>query len=498
MIDGGATGGGMKARLPWVHLLALILLLLPIFHLGISDEHDWGDDFAQYLAQARDISNGHLSDPDKEVPEHALCGPVPKSIGYSLLIAPLWGLFGNSVRPYLLLNSAVLILSAVFLFLYLRSGSGPLAALLAALLFAYDRHVLQAASEILPDLLLGCLVLLALLLMRRNNGPSLWVAAFITGCATLVKSAGWVLFATLALHLLFQWYGSRGRNERMPLRRVIGSLVLPLIIHFTVLAPWLLHQGTGDTWYAKVFLAAGLPETIMANLTAYAWTFWHFFEQDLPMWMNRILVPLVLLAIITGSVKRFRRGAHAGDLFFALWMVMLLCYPYSDSNERFLLPALPLVFRFLLTGTAWYATRLHLPVRITVASLLACFLIAHAKGLQLYAAERPWPVVGPYDPEAKEAFAALRELDPAGAVVGAGKPWVVHLFTELPVNPWPLEKSNVGPAADMPRMVLLCTDPRHTGLYDEQVLSAVRHERRWNAIWKNSAFVILENGDQTP
>lgn len=500
MTRDGASGEAPKARLPWGWLLVLAVLLLPLFQFGAKDTHDWGDDFAQYLSQARDISNFQLANPDDEVPNHALYGPVPKGVGFSVVIAPFWGAFGDNVQPYLLLNSTLLFLSAMLCFIFLCRSAGPLSfgplpALLAALLFAYDRHVLQAASEIMPDLLLGCLVLVALLLMQRYDAPSRWGTVVTVGFATVVKSAGWVLYATMLLHFLFLRHHRHG--PRPKLLETIGLMLLPLIIHLALVAPWLLGNAAGDAWYAHVFTGGSLPGTIMANVPAYAWTCWQFFEQELPMWMNRILVPFVLVAVITGMVRRYRSRPDAGDVLFALWMVMLLCYPYTAANDRFLVPMLPIVFRFLLNGMAWFAARVQLPAGKTVAALLALFLLAHAKGLQLYASTYDRPVPGPYSAEAKEAFAEIKQLDPEGVAIGAGRPWAVHLYTGLPVALWPVAENN-GVPGKMPGLVLLCTDPKHAGMYDEQVLRTVRHEERLKPVWQNSSFVILRDNDPNP
>ena len=39
--------------------LILILLLLPVFFINVTDSHDWGGDFAQYISQAKNIVEGN-------------------------------------------------------------------------------------------------------------------------------------------------------------------------------------------------------------------------------------------------------------------------------------------------------------------------------------------------------------------------------------------------------------------------------------------------------
>ena len=47
--------GKFRKNIP---LFVLIGLLLPLFYINVKDSHDWGDDFAQYFIQARNILEG--------------------------------------------------------------------------------------------------------------------------------------------------------------------------------------------------------------------------------------------------------------------------------------------------------------------------------------------------------------------------------------------------------------------------------------------------------
>ncbi len=42
----------------WIKHIAVIACLLPLLFFNIKNSHDWGDDFAQYLIEAKNISQG--------------------------------------------------------------------------------------------------------------------------------------------------------------------------------------------------------------------------------------------------------------------------------------------------------------------------------------------------------------------------------------------------------------------------------------------------------
>ena len=37
------------------YFAALFILLLPLFYINVKSTHDWGDDFAQYINEAKNI-----------------------------------------------------------------------------------------------------------------------------------------------------------------------------------------------------------------------------------------------------------------------------------------------------------------------------------------------------------------------------------------------------------------------------------------------------------
>ena len=104
--------------------LLLVLLLLPLFWIGISNSHDWGDDYAQYLLQSKNLienrpqTNSDLVFAEGQLPYAIIAYPV----GFPALLAPVYATFKLSISPYLYLNTLILILSAILLFDYLKTS----------------------------------------------------------------------------------------------------------------------------------------------------------------------------------------------------------------------------------------------------------------------------------------------------------------------------------------------------------------------------------------
>lgn len=483
-----------KLRDRWP-LFLLVALLLPMCFIGLRDTHDWGDDFAQYLAQARDLSEGHLINATDQVRNYENYGPAPKGLGFSLLLTPVWASSGNAVFPYLVLMSVLTLLLCVALFEFLRRDFGWLAAMLASLLFAYDRHVLHAKSQIMPDLLLTLLVLLCLLLWRRNDGWRWWLLPLLLGFAILVKSAGWVLYVAVVINTLVTWR-RRSPDARVRSVHIASTIIIPLTMVLVVPLALSANVGGGAVWYANVFFDGNLFRTVGSNAIAYAGALEHFFEQELPMWMNHVLVLVLLVMILIGAVVRSRRRADAGDGFTLLWLLMLMCYPYASSADRFLVPVLPFVLRYLLEGLRWAAACVRLPERTIVATVLGGSLLLHVITVRLIVQQDERPIVGPYSADAQEAFALVKQRTPATALIGTARPWAVHLLTDRTTvwMPTPGESAHrISHAPDpSPDFILLATDPQHKGMYDQLLREEVVNDSaHWINSWRNGSFELF-------
>src|ERR1035437_2284808 len=108
-------------KTPFEYLL-VILLLSPLMFINIRDSHDWGDDFAGYLRQAKNISEGKPFYQSKFEYHEYNPGYSPPyySYGFPLLLSPVvkvWGLNFKALDRYM---SLWVLAWALLIFCYLR------------------------------------------------------------------------------------------------------------------------------------------------------------------------------------------------------------------------------------------------------------------------------------------------------------------------------------------------------------------------------------------
>src|SRR5690242_710038 len=89
----------------------LFLFIVPLLFINIKSSHDWGDDFAQYLIQARNIVEHRPQTENNLILDEQNGAFAVKAypVGFPLLLAPIYALKGLDIKYYFIVNSLLLI-----------------------------------------------------------------------------------------------------------------------------------------------------------------------------------------------------------------------------------------------------------------------------------------------------------------------------------------------------------------------------------------------------
>src|SRR5215475_8626536 len=129
----------MKSEL--VVCLILICVLGALYFSTIRPGEDWGGDFSQYVAHARNIAEGraYAATQYRPLPAPLAISHMPPAYppGFPLMLAPVYRVFGLNYRALKLTGEISLLLSA-FLFYWIGRirGLNPLFAAAAGLTWA--------------------------------------------------------------------------------------------------------------------------------------------------------------------------------------------------------------------------------------------------------------------------------------------------------------------------------------------------------------------------
>ncbi len=148
----------------------VILCLIPLFSINIKTSHDWGDDFAQYLHQAKNINEGVSQNETGYIfNENCFTGPQAYPVGFPLLLSPVIKMHGLDFYALNIYQTLFLALSCFLGFMIIRNYFSFFAAFFTSLIIAYNPVFLNFKTEIISDLPFTFFSMLCVFIMTKKQ-----------------------------------------------------------------------------------------------------------------------------------------------------------------------------------------------------------------------------------------------------------------------------------------------------------------------------------------
>ena len=202
-----------------IELLIIIILLLPLFFINVSNYHDWGGDFAQYIQQGINIAECKTQSKTHYIfnPENSYIGPPSYNVGFPLLLAPVYTLFGNKIIVFSYFISFFLIITMILVFKLLKQHFGLAIGISATLIFSYNPWLLKFKGEVLSDIPFTMFFLAGLLLYEKNKSvnkktSSILLLGFFIAYSMLIKNIGLLLIIAIIIDGLVTYLSSKNRK----------------------------------------------------------------------------------------------------------------------------------------------------------------------------------------------------------------------------------------------------------------------------------------------
>jgi len=370
----------------------LLAGLIALVHLAVAfwgriPGIAWGEDDAQYLTLARELTHFSYRDRwDIHAPVHVRYPPM-----FPAMLALVGLMSGWSVDAMLFVIALCSTVAIVVFFDAARRAVGDELAILVALLWAMNPWVVRESGWLLSETLFNLCFAVALWgITREHEGRRYAIMAGIAViAAAMTRTAGAAFIAALFAY----WVWNRSW-KRAGVLAVASSLTLGLWL----LAPLLAADPQGQrTYLADLALLGAQSATAGAKSVTPPFV---LRVAGRGVRMATTLIPVLLslptiagtlvdnilwLAVFLatsaiGVVQLLRRWLAAG-LQFVAYMGLLLVWTWT--MQRYYSPMVPLLYLVMLAGTSWLAWR-FIP-RWRAASVLGFASL-------LLAGELPWIV----------------------------------------------------------------------------------------------------------
>lgn len=341
---------------PQLFIIVAILLFLPLLFIGVSNSHDWGDDFAQYIHQAENIvhgipqsETGYLFNPSNYI------GPQAYPIGFPLLLVPVYVIAGNSILAFTALISLFYFLLCLLIVYFYRQYFSAITTLLLAFILMYNPLLVNFKREIMSDIPFTALLVLNFILYQKNKSRNIkqtLLLSILTGFMITIRPAGFVFIAAVAMDQLINLI----RRKVTFLDFIIhtGLIVfIPASIYFTLNSLiFKVPSGGSIQDYLVFFNSNTFLQIIPENLTHHIEVLRYLYapEAGNVMGPSLILGTILSAMIIVGFVKRLILKPDAIDWFFIFYAGMLLLFPNNHSAFRLMIPISFIMIMYAGTG----------------------------------------------------------------------------------------------------------------------------------------------------
>jgi 4-amino-4-deoxy-L-arabinose transferase-like glycosyltransferase len=419
-------------------LSVIILISLIIGACTLRRGHEWGDDFAWYIMQAKSIVNGTTDEfmeqsrfTNGQSTTHL--GPTAYPWGYPLILTPAYAVKG--ISPLALKLPGLFFYAGFLICLYLlmKARLTETESLLVVALFAFNPLLLQFLDQILSDIPFLFFSTLSLLLMTQGGKRSHWhsigigAAIFFTA---FLRVTGVLLLGCFLIVEFFKLLNNR-KDRAAAMEIIKGSLIVCSVFILLWITNLLLFPSGGDSYFSQY---ASLIETARGFIPAYFNVFSLFFG-DTPGWkyLYYLLVALFLLGARIGW-----KQDPIFILFFVLWLLVHVTYPYWQG-ARYVFPLLPIFIYFTFQGFKFLINRLPEGYRSIGQSgvyglwiLIVCILFVKSITNAYLNLQNDRSISGPFDPFSREVYDYIKEETPPESVVIFFKPRVMLMMTDHP------------------------------------------------------------------
>ncbi len=420
-------------------LFVIIIVSLILGASTLTRGHQWGDDFAWYILQAKSIWAGTTNEFIQQSAftndqSTTYVGPLAYPWGYPLILIPSYAIKG--VHPLALKLPALFFYAGflVCLYLLMKARLSQAESLLLVSLFAFNPLLLQFLDQILSDIPYLFFSTLSLWLITKEGKHSAQQNILIgvsISLVTFLRATGILLLGCFLMVEFFKLLTNRS-DGKVVKQIILDSSVVCVSFILLWIANSLLFPGGGDSYLSQY---AGLTVDKVRNSIAAYFNVYSLFFGEAAGW--RYLYYVLIVFFLIGAWTRWKEELFF-ILFFGVWMIVHIAYPYWQG-PRYIFPLLPIFIYFTFQGMKFVIQKL--PEKYTQIgyrtlygfwSLMTIVFLFNSSLNAYINLQHGRAINGPFDQYSKEVYKYITENTPANSVIIFFKPRVMVLMTDHP------------------------------------------------------------------
>lgn len=417
-----------------------------LFLINIKSSHDWGDDFAQYIHRAKNVVEGISQQQTGLVfnDRYPIFSPPAFTMGFPLLLSPVYYFFGNNIVAFNYLMSFFLALVILFSYMFLCRYMKPVYAFLISLALLFNPLLIQLKAEIISDLPFTLFLLMCTLAYfnLKENWLKIIALGLLAGFLISIRSVGFAFIIALFINESIVFFQSPGLLRKR--RWMMAGVLVPVIAGtFYYLINYVFFNLSGGAIHSpsRIFTGSHLYDIILHNLNYYMLVWQNLVYTDAENtygFISTLAKSVLLSAIVWGFIIRIRSNFSFTEIFVIVYMIVLLTYPYSNSGIRFLIPLLPFLMIYLYEWLKAMCVILKFSRWFFIAGLILSVYLLYKHELKKIMDNENFITEGPQRLTSKDVFSFIRENTKENERIVFSKPMVLSLYTNresFAINP---------------------------------------------------------------
>jgi len=422
------------------HKIILIVIVVISIFVGVGTltrGHDWGDDFAWYILQAKSILSGTTTElmqqskfTNTQSTTHV--GPLAYPWGYPLILVPFYAIKG--ISPLALKLPGIFFYAGFLICLYflMKTRLTRTESLLIVSLFAFNPMLIEFENQILSDIPFLFFSTLALILMTEENKRGMLqyiligVVIFLTA---FLRATGLFLLVTFCAVEFFQYI--RNFKDREAFKQFfIHCFIATLTFAVLWIVNLLIFPNGGESYLSQY---TGLTLDVIKNFSISYFNVFGSFFGDAIGW--RYLYYILFIFFLIGAWTK-RKDEKLFIIFTVIWMMVHITYPYWQGT-RYIFPVLPIFIYFTFQGMKTAINKLPEQYRLVGErtnygfwSIIACTFLFISSVHAINNLRDDRAINGPFDPYSMQVYEYIKEKTSSDSVVIFYKPRVMVLMTE--------------------------------------------------------------------